>query len=462
MIQYYNYLKKALELEEFKDKEEELERFFSLIQLGAHKLKTHIKAKSLIHVVSHLDADGLSSAGLVINFLKEKKVPFIHTVLKQITPEYLETIVNSEADLFLFLDFGSQTSLIENFALITKKDILVIDHHKPERETFITNVNPYYSGLNGEIISSSPLTYLVLNFIEEFKEKVHLAIIGALGDLQEEKGVLKGLNKIIVDEAIENDIVEVKKELNLYGISFLRLEDVFFKNGKLFESYSEIQNFLKKLNLENKIYSQLSQKEKEELHKVLVDLIYLKGLELTDFFGNNYYLKNETNIYLKDLKAYTTFLNACGRLGLYSIADGVMLDVEEYKLQVKEVLQKYREEIMKALKWFEENKNNEEKVFIDNDKIIINADKEIKDTLIGTISSILINQYNKNMVIGVSKDTKTSDYKVSIRTKEDKVQEIINQVKELGEFGGHQRAGGGKVKQIKITQFFNKIKSLKI
>ncbi len=463
MDNYFNYVKKVLSLEEFKDKEDEVKKFFSLIKIGAHKLKTHIKANSLIHIVSHLDADGLSSAGLVINFLKKHKVPFVHTVLKQVSEAYLDTIVNSEADLFLFLDFGSQTEVMENFQIVTKKDILVIDHHVPQRETFITNVNPYYAGLTGEIISSAPLTYLVLNFIEDFKDFVHLAIVGAIGDMQEEKGSLKGINKIILEEGLERDIIEAKKELNLYGISFLNLEDAFFKNGKLFNSYAEIQNFLKRLGLFNKNYTQLSLEEKEKLHKVILDLIYLKGLEITDFFGYNYYLKNENNVYLKDLRAYSTFLNACGRLGLYSIADGVMLNVEEYKSQVKDVMKKYREEIMKALQWVEKNKENKDKVIFEEDKIILNAGDEIKDTLIGTVSSILMNQYNKNLVVGLSKDGKINDeYKISIRTKDEKVQEIIENVKDLGEFGGHQKAGGGKVKQAKITEFLRRIKAMRL
>jgi len=461
-VNYYYYLKKALKLKELKEKEEKIEKFLSLIQIGAHKLKTHVKAKSLIHIVSHLDADGLSSAGLIINFLKKEKVPFVHTVLKQISENNLKTILNSEAELFLFLDFGSQTRLMENFYLSTKKDILIIDHHFPEKETFLTNVNPHYADLDGDLISTSPLTYLLLNFIEDFKDFVHLALVGAIGDMQENKGFI-GFNKIILEEAIDNDIVEVKKGLNIYGISFLKLEDALFKEKRLFNSYSEIQNFLKKLGLNNKTYYSLTNEEKEKLHKFLIDLIYLKNLEIEDFFGNQYYLKNEENIYLKDLKVYSTFLNACGRLGYYFIADGVMLNVKEYKNQVKEVLKKYREEIMKALKWVEENKKDPEKVIEDKDKLIINAEDNIRDTLIGTVSSILINQYNKNLVVGISKDPKNlEEYKVSIRTKEDKVQELLKDFSEYGEFGGHLKAGGGKVKQAKLTQFINKVKGVKI
>ncbi|HIQ50936.1 MAG TPA: DHH family phosphoesterase [Nautiliaceae bacterium] len=461
-MNHYYYLKKALELSELKEKEEEIEKFFSLIQIGASKLKAHIKAKSLIHIVSHLDADGLSSAGLIMNFLKKEKVPFIHTVLKQISENNIKTILNSEAELFLFLDFGSQTKIIEDFYLSTKKDLLIIDHHHPKRETFVTNVNPYYSGLDGELISTAPLTYLLINLIRDFKDLVYLALVGAIGDMQENNG-FKGLNKIILEEAIDNDVVEVKKGLNIYGINFLKLEDALFREKKLFNNYSEVQSFLKKLGLSNKNYYSLSQEEKEKLHKFLIDLIYLKGLNIEDFFGNNYYLKNEDNIFLKDLKIYSTFLNACGRIGLYSIADGVMLNVKEYKSQVKEVLKKYREEIMKALKWVEENKNDPEKIIEDENKLIINAENNIKDTIIGTVSSILINQYNKNLVIGISKDSKNSEeYKISIRTKDNKVQELIKDFSEYGEFGGHQRAGGGKVKQAKIINFLNKIKKIKI
>ncbi len=461
MINVYEHLEKLKQFEEFKEKKEEFKRLFYLIQIGANKLNAYVKAKSLIHIISHLDADGLSSAGQVIKFLKEKNVPFQYTVLKQINKDSLKTIENSEADFFIFLDFGNQTEIMEKFSLTKKKDVLIIDHHIPEQPiSFLLNINPYYCDLNGEIACTSTLTYFLINFIEESKKLSWLALVGAIGDMQEANSEFIGLNKLIIEEAVQNEIIEVKNEINLYGINILSLEEVFYRaNLPFLPDYSTITNLLGKLDLLNKNYLNLSEEEKEKLHKVLITLIKNSGNSINSVFGKNYYLKGEENLYLRNLRTYATFLNACGRLGKIKESVGVMLGIEKYKQKVNDIMNEYKEEIKKMLEWFEKNKENKEKIFHTKDFLIINAGDEIKETLIGTLASVLINNVEKKGIISIAKEDK-DNYKVSIRTKTEQIPELINKFREFGEFGGHKRAGGGRIKQTTLLKFIEYIKSM--
>ncbi len=460
MIVFYDYLHKLKGYEDLKDKEQNFKKLFYLIQIGANKLYTHIKARSLIHIVSHLDADGLSSAGQIIKFLKEKEVPFQFTVLKQVNEDTLKTLEESEADLFLFLDFGSQTELMEKFALMKRKDFLIVDHHQPKRQTFLLNINPYYCDLNGEIACTSTLTYFLINFIEDLKDFSYLALVGAIGDMQEEKGEFRGLNKLILDEAVERGIIEIKKEINLYGINILNLEEVLYRaNLPFLPDFGSVVNLLTKLDLLNKNYLSLTKEEKEKLHKVLITLLSNYKLDIDTVFGKNYYLKGEENPYLANLKTYATFLNACGRLNKIKEAIGVILNLTRFKQKINEVMKEYKEEIKKALEWFEKNKENKEKIFETEDYLIINAEDNIKETLIGTLASVLINQTNKKGIISIAKEDK-DNYKISIRTKEEEVPDLVKKLSKFGEFGGHKKAGGGRVKQATILEFIEYIKSL--
>lgn len=460
VITYYSYLSKIRKIDELKNYEENFKKLFYLIQIGATKLYTHIKADSLIHIISHLDADGISSAGQIIKYLIKNNISFQYTVLKQINEDQLKTIEESEADLFVFLDFGSQIEIMEKFALKKRKDFLIIDHHKPERDTFLLNINPYFVDLNGEIATTSTLTYLLINNIEDYKELSYLALIGAIGDLQEEKGEFKGLNKLIMEEALEEKIVERKKEINLYGINILNLEEVFYRaNLSFLDSYGTIKNLLKNLKLENRIYTSLTDKEKDKLHKTLISLVNSDKKLLNEIFGYNYYLVGETNPYLSNLKTYATFLNACGRLNKIEEAIGVILNIEKYKERIPQIMQEYKQEIKKILEWFEKNKDNKEKIFMTKEYLIINAEDEIKDNLIGTLASILINQTEKKGIISIAKEDK-ENYKVSIRTKNEEVPDLLKKLSNFGEFGGHKKAGGGRIKQTKLTDFLNFVKTL--
>ena len=61
---------------------------------------------------------------------------------------------------------------------------------------------------------------------KDCEKLAHLAIIGAIGDVQETKGELKQLNKEILQTAVKKGFLKVKKGIRLFGMQTKPLHKV--------------------------------------------------------------------------------------------------------------------------------------------------------------------------------------------------------------------------------------------
>ena len=84
-----------------------------------------------MRVISHNDADGITSAGLVCNALKRAGIPFHATLVNRLDETVVESIVRSCG---LLNKMGSgKPDLISRI----KGDVFLLDHHKPVGELWI-------------------------------------------------------------------------------------------------------------------------------------------------------------------------------------------------------------------------------------------------------------------------------------------------------------------------------------
>ena len=141
-------------------------------------------------------------------------------------------------------------------------------------------------------------------------------------------------------------------------------------------------------------------------------------------------------------------MNATGRLNKASLGIGVCLNNKLIKERAFQVLKDYKLEIINALNWFYENRKTN-LVIEDKNFIIINAENNIKDSLIGTLTSMISksNLYQDNTIILGLAYTLDDNIKGSIRItgKSDIdlrsiLEEISKKVKI--DFGGHRNAAG--------------------
>lgn len=428
------------------------------------------KLSKPIRIISHLDADGLSSASIMVKALKRLDKIFILSIVKQISPQLLEELKKEKYENYLFLDTGSG-NLKGIKEILKDKTIFILDHHQPQDiKTEFFHLNPLLFNLDGaKEISGAGVAYLFSKELDEKnKDLAYLAILGAIGDIQEVKG-FHGLNKKILEDAISSDKIEVKLGLRMFGSQTRPLYKVLeystdpYIPGITGSEQSAIE-FLTEMGIDyNRKLIHLSETELKDLIAAIIIKRMGSEEEPEDVLGNIYLLKDEKEESpTKDLKEFSTLLNSCGRLNRPSLGIGACLNDEKSKKEAVSLLMEYKKEIINSLNWFYKNKNSSS--IIETPKlIIINAEHNIKDTIIGTVTSMISksNLYKPGTILISLAHTLDADTKISIRISGYKKPDNINLKKILSKIteklgfttGGHTFAAGSVIPQEKEQEF---------
>jgi single-stranded-DNA-specific exonuclease len=161
-----------------------------------------------VRLISHNDADGISAAGIMCNALYRRGIQFNATIVSHFDRSTIELIEKTSPGTVILCDMGSgQTELSSKI-----KKAIIIDHHKPTGELEHLHFNPHLVGIDGSTeLCASCGAYMVARQMGENSDLAGLAIAGATGDKQ----AMKGINKFILDEAVEKKIVTVRKGLRM-------------------------------------------------------------------------------------------------------------------------------------------------------------------------------------------------------------------------------------------------------
>lgn len=454
-----------------------------MMQSFLEKIKQEIKqeaekfreAKGTTRIISHLDADGLSSAAIMIKALKRLNKKFSLTIVKQLSKEVLSQFKTESYENFIFVDLGSGN--IEDIKeKINSKNIIILDHHQPQQtENNFIHLNPILFGLEGnKDVSGAGLAYLFAKYLDEKnKDLSPLALVGAIGDNQEDKGFIS-INKIILEDA--KQYLEITTGLRMFGAQTKPLYKILqystdpYIPGITGNEQASIR-FLQELKLDPE--KKLIHLNHEEMKRLVTSIILQRlGSEENpdDVLGPIYLLKSEPEESpTRDLKEFSTLLNSCGRLNKPSLGIAACMQDKNLKQAAINVLNDYKKELIASLNWFYKNK---EKIIELEKLVIINAEDNIKDTIIGTLASMIAksNTYPENTIIISLAHSLDNQTKISIRCsgyKQDNknninLKEILNSVtSKLGyESGGHKNAAGSIIPQDKEQEFVELAKSL--
>jgi RecJ-like exonuclease len=172
--------------------------------------------------------------------------------------------------------------------------------------------------------------------------------------------------------------------------------------------------------------------------------------------GPVFLLKGEDEDSLKkDLREFSTLLNSCGRMGWPSLGVGVCMNDGVASKKATDILKGYRKEIIDALNWFYENRRSD-RVVEKEGYVMILAESKIRDTIIGTLASLLAksNVYPDGTIILSSAYTLDGMIKISLRitgeaSDEVDLRQIVKDIvsDEDGYGGGHKLAAGASVPQ---------------
>ncbi len=424
------------------------------IKNTANLFKEEINGKE-IQIISHFDTDGISSAAIIVKMLKQLNQTFSLKILKSLNKEDIDSL--DKEKIALFLDLGSGS--LEYLKKSKIRKIYIIDHHEITEEIplNVEIINPYLH--EKQKISTSSLAYL---FSREIIGKNHelgkLAIIGMIGDQLEKE--IDSLNHGILEESD----IHIKKGLMIYPSTRPLNKVLEFTLDPFIPGVTGnpegIIDLLRESNLspEKGKYKSLIELTEEEMEKLVTSVI-LRNPKTKNkkLLGNLYLVKMFGK--LEDAREISAKINACSRNGDPMTALSFCLENNLSRKKADSIHIKHKQQIISGLKFIENSQKISGKGFE-----IINAKDKIKDTVIGTITSILANspEYEESTIIlGMAyngKEIKISARNVGKRGRN--VREILAKTMSFfqGEVGGHEFAAGCTIPFDKEDEFIEKVK----
>lgn len=452
-------------------------------------LDTTSSGKKIL-VVSHMDADGISAAGIMGKALFRAGADFCVRIERWMDENVVREALlygGGEA-LLVFTDMGSGYLDILGMNVGNRR-IIILDHHQPigePKESFI-HVNPHLHGIDGaREISSAGISYLVAKFMSNSNiDLAHLAIIGALGDLQDkyEDRRLGGVNEIIVSDAVKSGYISVETDLLFFGRETRPIHKALaYTTGPYIPGISGEEDkslaFLNSLNIELKrndrwrALRDLSQEEKRKLFSALHDYLISQGYRsdvALSLLGTVYVLvKEEPWTPLRDAREFALLLNATGRTGASGLGVAICMgDRGRSYEEALRILEEYRQTITKYLRWLGENPERIEEW---ENIYVLHGEREIDEKVISTVSTIISTSLPKpeKPLIAYSLIPNERAIKVSARTNDSiarmglNLGEIIRVAAERcsGIGGGHDIAAGAQIPYEQKMMFLKNVNSL--
>lgn len=412
-----------------------------------------------IHIVSHFDTDGITSASIIVKTLERLGKHFSTKIIKILSQEEINNL--PEDKIIIMTDLGSGS--IEPLSH-TRKKIFIIDHHEISAYKIhenITILNPHL--LEEDNLCTAELSYLFSKSIsEDNKDLAHLALIGMVGDVME-----KNVN-IIRNQIIKDSNVIIKKGLLIYpstrpldkSLEFSSKPFIPGITGDPLGIYNLLNEIgIKKIGKKYKALIDLTDKEMKDLTTAVA--LRLSQKEIINYIGNLYLIKLFNKI--EDAREISAMINACSRMNETQTALLFCLGNSKARKKAENIYIKYKQQIISGLKYIAKNNN-----ITGREYVIINARDNIKDTIIGTLASILSfsSSYKEGTIIVAMAYTENK-IKVSTRIVGSnnnsprnlkKIMDSITNALGDGYSGGHKNAAGCIIGIEKEKEFIELIK----
>ena len=422
-----------------------------------------------IFVISHHDTDGITSAAIMTKTLQRLGKQFSVQIIKGLEEQFIYDLPKNK--IILFLDLASGALEYISKSEIPNEDIFVIDHHEIHNghsaiPKGLNIINPQL--LNREQISSAGLVYLFSKEIsEKNKDLAKLAVLGMIGDMMEKQ--IDKLNDSIIKDAE----VTKKRGVLLYPSTRPLNRTLEFSSNPFIPGVSGNSEgaleLLKEAGIpfENGKTKSLIELDEEEMSRLVTAILLrrVKKQHDEEIIGDIYLVKFFNK--LEDARELSAIVNACSRLGESEISLMLCLENSRAKKIAETLYAKYKQFIISGLKFAQNLETGKGKIE-SNGYVIINAQNQIKDTMIGTIASILSNSsiYEAGTMITTMayfEDPLENKIKISSRIvgrQGRNARETLNTIIEQigGEVGGHEFAAGAIIPKNKEEEFINHLK----
>jgi len=422
------------------------------IELAVKKIND---AEKPLRIISHFDTDGITSAAIFSRALQRSGKKFSLKIVKNLEEDFIKAL--PEDHILIFLDLGSGSL---NYLKNKKTDVFIFDHHEivDEIPENVLMINPFLD--KGESLSASAVCYLFAKALSrQNMDLATLAVVGMVGDLQE-----KNIGRIF-SEILEESETTVKKGLLLYPSTRPLDKALEYCSNPYIPgvtgSYSGVIGLLKDAGLAKvgHSYKALYELTEEEMTNLITAVMVRCAGKAEESIGNLFLVKFFNK--LEDARELSALINACSRMDFSNVSLGFCLGNKEFKQDAEKIYIGYKQSLVSALKYVADIEKIKGEEYV-----IIHGKDKIKDTIIGTVASIISHSPScsrGSVVIALAYNE--DKIKVSARLAGSdgcNVREVLSQVVVPlgGEVGGHSAAAGCLISREQESEFIAGLKKI--
>ena len=440
------------------------------LQERAAAAAERLLAADAVRLVSHDDADGLTSAAIAGTALDWAGVPTETQIVHGLDAAAIEELADDGTVLFTDLGSGG----LDHIAAQEGFNPVVVDHHQPVDGDVDHHLNPRCVGLDGgRELSGAGTAYVLARAIvtaaaldRDPRELAALAVVGAVGDRQTVEGELVGANAAIASEGEAAGVLEVGTDLAVYGTQTRPLP-------KLLEYTSEVRipgitgsrrgasQFLADLPVEIQTekgwptWAELDGETRQAVVSGLITRAIDRGVpadRVEKLVGTRYVLpREEPGTQLRDASEFATLLNATARYEESEVGLAVCRGDRDGALEsARELLEAHRRNIARGIEWLTET-GTETAEHVQ----WVHAGQEIRATIVGIVAGMALGSGGIDRhtpIVAFADKPEDEGVKVSARAGGHAAGDLdlATALREAatavgGEGGGHARAAGATI-----------------
>ncbi len=417
-----------------------------------------VRSHDNVHVFTHYDADGLSSAGILANTLYRADKEFVITTFTTLDEESMQTIRECECDCIIIADLGA--SYIKEIEALGK-DVVVLDHHTLRDDSDrIAYANPHMFGVDGMVgACGATMSFLFsITYDEKNWDLVQIAFGGIAGDKQhlnglvgfneylrvegERRGFIKTVNGSLIPSGVLSKSLYIGVEPYIRGVS---------------GNQAAVMKMLADANIPPESqYVVLSEDERRRLSSMIAVRLTEQGVSSATMFElmrARYQLKD----WGMDAETFAELLDACGRMKVQGIGVAMCMGSRDDLLKANELRNEYNQSILDAVVALD-SKGLEQ---MENIQYLDSTETGFTGVICGVAMRYFADPEKPTIGINSAEDK----VKLSARATHyllDKGVDLANALylsaKSVGgEGGGHRIASGGSIKQGTEKEFLKNL-----
>lgn len=309
-----------------------------------------VRSHDNVHVFTHYDADGLSSAGILANTLYRADKEFVITTFTTLDEDNMQIIRECECDCIIIADLGA--SYIKEIEALGK-DVVVLDHHTLRDDSeVIAYANPHMFGVDGMVgACGATMSFLFsVTYDENNWDLVQIAFGGITGDKQhlnglvgfneylriegERRGFIKTVNGSLIPSGVLSKSLYTSVEPYIRGVS---------------GDQAAVMKMLEDANISpDSQYIILSDDERRRLSSMIAVKLTEQGVTSATMFEltrARYHLKD----WGMDAETFAELLDACGRMMLQGVGVAMCMGSRNDLIKANELRNEYNKNILGAV-----------------------------------------------------------------------------------------------------------------